>query len=95
MKASFEDVVKATGKNFECEQSISGYYRLVCDGKIILDDSACEDVNGTEKEAKDFFAEYLLEYEVPEDKKRIPLRIIFLEMIVIIISYRYEAEVLS
>lgn len=45
MKASFEDVVKATGKNFECEQSISGYYRLVCDGKIILDDSACEDVN--------------------------------------------------
>lgn len=79
MKASFEDVVKATGKNFECERSISGYYRLVCDGKIILDDSACEDVNGTEEEAKDFFAEYLLEYEVPEHKKEYRCGLCFLK----------------
>ena len=79
MKASFDIVVKATGKNFECEQSISGYYRLVCDGKIILDDSACEDVNGTEQEAKDFFAEYLLEYEVPEDKKEYRCGLCFLK----------------
>lgn len=66
---TFEQVVKATGKNFTCEQSASGYYRLVCDGEVILDDSACEDVNGTEEEAKDFFKEYLLSEEVPEDKK--------------------------
>lgn len=79
MGASFEDVVKATGKNLECKQSISGYYRLVCDGKIILDDSACEDVNGTEQEAKDFFAEYLLEYEVPEDKKEYRCGLCFLK----------------
>ena len=66
MKASFEDVVKATGKNFECEQSISGYYRLVCDGKIILDDSACEDVNGTEQEAFDNLPESFQESEKGE-----------------------------
>lgn len=68
MKATFEQIVKATGKNFTCEETISGYYRLMCDGKIILDDSACEDVQD-EESAKAFFADYLLWNNVPESKK--------------------------
>ena len=68
MKATFEQIVKATGKNFTCEETISGYYRLMCDNKIILDDSACEDVQD-EESAKAFFSEYLLWNNVPESKK--------------------------
>lgn len=68
MKATFEQIVKATGKNFTCEETISGYYRLMCDNKIILDDSACEDVQD-EESAKVFFSEYLLWNNVPESKK--------------------------
>lgn len=68
MKATFEQIVKATGKNFTCEDTISGYYRLMCDNKIILDDSACEYVQD-EESAKAFFADYLLWNNVPESKK--------------------------
>ena len=76
---TFEEVVAATGKNFTCEQAISVYYRLMCDDEIILDDSACEDVNGTEEEAKDFFKEYLLSEVVPEDKKTFRCGMYFLK----------------
>lgn len=71
-KITFEDVVAATGKNFQCELSLSGdYYRLVCDGSPVIEDSACEDLYGTEESVKEFFTEYLLENEVPEDKKEL------------------------
>lgn len=53
---TFEEAVKATGKNFTYEQSICGSYHLFCDGELIIDGSACEDLNGTEQDAKDFFA---------------------------------------
>ena len=66
---TFEEAVKATGKKFTYEQSICGSYHLFCDGELIIDGSACEDLNGTEQDAKDFFANYLLEYEVPNEKK--------------------------
>lgn len=69
IKEQFEAVVKATGKDFYCEETISGYYRLMCDEDIVLDDSACEDVNEDEDTALAFFTGYLLENEVPEDKK--------------------------
>lgn len=66
---TFEDAVKATGKDFRCERTTSGYYRLVCGDYIVLDDSACEDVDGTEEEAKAFFSEYLMSEVVPEEMK--------------------------
>ena len=68
-KNIFSAIVNATGKNFEIEKSVSGYYRLLLDGEPIIDDSACEDVNGDYDTAVDYFSNYLLEYEVPEDKK--------------------------
>lgn len=76
---TFEQVAKATGKNFTCERSASGYYRLMCDGETVLDDSACEDVNETEEEAKNFFKEYLLSEEVPEEKKEFRCGMYFLK----------------
>ena len=69
MKNEFSAIVNATGKNFEIEKTISGYYRLLLDGEPIIDDSACEDVNGDYDTAVNFYSNYLLEYEVPEDKK--------------------------
>ena len=69
MKYMFSAIVNATGKNFEIEKSVSGYYRLLLDGEPIIDDSACEDVNGDYDTAVNFYSNYLLEYEVPEDKK--------------------------
>ena len=68
-KNIFSAIVNATGKNFEIEKSVSGYYRLLLDGEPIIDDSACEDVNGDYETAVDYYSNYLLEYEVPEDKK--------------------------
>ena len=49
-------------------------YRLLLDGEPIIDDSACEDVIGDYDTAVDYFSNYLLEYEVPEDKKIMRLR---------------------
>lgn len=69
MKPHFEELVEATGKNFTIEQSISGYYRLMLDGEPVIDDSAADDVNEDYETAESFFANYLLEYVVPEDKK--------------------------
>lgn len=69
MKRTFENVVAATGKNFEIKQSISGYYRLMLDGEPVIDDSASEDLNEDYDTAEGYFLEYLIENEVPESKK--------------------------
>lgn len=68
-KSFFEKIVEATGKNFTINESISGYYCLMLDGEPIIDDSACHEVNDDYDTAKEYFADYLLEYEVPNDKK--------------------------
>lgn len=61
----------ATGKNFTIEQSISGYYRLMLGEEPVIDDSACGDLNEDYETAEAYFKNYLLEYEVPEDKKEL------------------------
>lgn len=71
MRTHFDKVVSATGKNYYIERSISGYYRLMLDGEPVFDDSAAEDLNEDRETAEAFFANYLLEYVVPEDKKTI------------------------
>lgn len=76
MKATFEQIVKATGKNFTCEETISGYYRLMCDGKIILDDSACEYVQD-EESAKAFLLTTFYGTTFRR-AKNIPMRTVFL-----------------
>lgn len=43
-----------TDNGYSVEQSISGYWRLMKDGEIIYDDSACEDVNGDKETAVAF-----------------------------------------
>jgi gamma-glutamyltranspeptidase len=40
----FKKAVELSGKNFEIEESLSGYYRLRLDGKLLIDDPANEDV---------------------------------------------------
>ena len=76
--AYFDKAVSATGKDYYIEISISGYYRLMLDGEPVFDDSAAEDVNEDRETAEAFFANYLLEYVVPEDKKTIKNGIITL-----------------
>lgn len=66
---TFNEIVKATGKDFTIEKSISGYYRLMLDGEAYHDDSACEDVNEDYDTAEAFFGSLLMDNEVPEDKK--------------------------
>ena len=51
-----------TDNGYSVEQSISGYWRLMKDGEVIIDDSACEDVNEDKETAVAFFVEYLKEY---------------------------------
>ena len=46
---------------YSIEQSISGYWRLMKDGKVIYDDSACEELNEDKETAEAFFCEYLKE----------------------------------
>lgn len=67
----FDKVVSTTGKDYYIERSISGYYRLMLDGEPVFDDSAAEELNEDRETAEAFFANYLLEYVVPEDKKTI------------------------
>ena len=74
----FFDIVSATGKDYYIERSISGYYRLMLDGEPVFDDSAAEDPNEDRETAEAFFANYLLEYVVPEEKKAIKNGIITL-----------------
>ena len=78
MKTYFDRIVSATGKKYYIERSISGYYRLMLDGEPVFDDSAAEEVNEDREVAEAFFANYLLEYVVPEDKKTVKNRIITL-----------------
>ena len=78
-RTEFMDVVRATENNFRINLSISGYYRLMLDGEPIIDDSACEDVNEDYETAEAFFTRYLLEYEVPENKKELRCGIWFLK----------------
>ena len=68
-KTEFIQIVEATGKKFRIEKTISGYYRLMEGDDIYHDDSSDEDVNGTYEEAEAYFANILLEHEVPEGKK--------------------------
>ena len=70
-RTDFMNVVRATEKNFRINRSISGYYRLMLDGEPIIDDSACEDTNEDYETAEAFFTRYLMEYEVPENKKEL------------------------
>ena len=67
----FDKVVSTTGKDYYIERSISGYYRLMLDGEPVFDDSAAEELNEDRETAEAFFANYLLEYVVPEDNKTI------------------------
>lgn len=69
-RTEFMSVVRATEKNYRINYSISGYYRLMLDGEAIIDDSACEELEDYET-AEAFFMRYLLEYEVPENKKEL------------------------
>lgn len=50
-----------TENGYSVEQSISGYWRLMKDGEVIYDDSACEDFNEDKETAEAFFIEYLKE----------------------------------
>ena len=50
-----------TENGYSVEQSISGYWRLMKDGEVIYDDSACEELNEDKETAEAFFAEYLQE----------------------------------
>lgn len=61
-KEAFELATVNAKHSYEVEQSISGYYRLLCDGELMHDDSACEDVN-EEDSAYYFFAELVKENE--------------------------------
>ena len=70
-RTEFMNVVRATEKNFRINYSISGYYRLMLDGEPIIDDSACDDTNKDYETAEAFFMRYLMEYEVPENKKEL------------------------
>lgn len=58
---------KKSYNNYEMNQSISGYWRLVRrkknnDYELILDDSANEDVNGDKETAAYSFANFIFEY---------------------------------
>lgn len=70
-RTEFMSLVRATEKNFRINYSISGYYRLMLDGELIIDDSSCDDLNEDYETAEAFFMRYLLEYEVPENKKEL------------------------
>ena len=70
-RTEFMNVVRATEKNFRINYSISGYYRLMLDGEPIIDDSALDEVNEDYETAEAFFIQYLMEYEVPENKKEL------------------------
>lgn len=61
-KEAFDLAVSKAKHSYEVEQSVSGYYRLLCDGEYLHDDSACEDVN-EEESAYYFFAELINDNE--------------------------------
>lgn len=79
MDSILKKVVKATGKDFHVEQTITGYYRLMLGEEIYHDDSCDVDVNRTKEEAEKYYADLLLEYEVPTEKKQMRGGIWFLK----------------
>ena len=52
---------------------------VIADGEPIIDDSACDDLNEDYETAEAFFMRYLLEYEVPENKKELRCGVWFLK----------------
>ena len=52
-----KNIIKENG--YTVEQSISGYWRLIKNGEVIYDDSACEDLNEDRETAEAFFTEFL------------------------------------
>lgn len=48
-----------TDNGYSVEQSISGYWRLMKGEEVIIDNSACEDLNEDKETAEAFFAEWL------------------------------------
>lgn len=70
-RTEFMSVVRATEKNYRINYSISGYYRLMLDGEPIIDDSACDDLNEDYETAEAYCINYLMEYEVPLNKKEL------------------------
>lgn len=52
-----KNIIEENG--YSVEQSISGYWRLMKDGEVVYDDSACEDLNEDKETAEAFFTEYL------------------------------------
>lgn len=71
-KPLFDEVCAKSNNLYEVERSISGYYRLYKNGKLILDDSACEDVQ-EEESAYSFFAEYIKEYDMEKNLESLTL----------------------
>lgn len=78
MRTYFDRIVSAAGKGYYIERSISGFYRLMLDGEPVFDDSTAEELNKDRETAEAFFANYLLEYVVSEDKKTVKNGIITL-----------------
>lgn len=78
MTTYFDRIVSSTGKKYYIERSTSGYYRLMLDGEPVFGDSAAEELNEDRGTAEAFFANYLLEYAVPDNKKTIKNGIITL-----------------
>ena len=57
------------GYNVErCINSEDERYRLMRGEEVILDDSACEDYYGDKETVADVFAEYVKEYDLPEEQ---------------------------
>lgn len=50
-----------TENGYSVEYSIRGYWRLMKDGEVIYDDSACKELNEDKETAEAFFVEYLKE----------------------------------
>lgn len=65
--SQFELLTSNLDKKWKVETSISGYYRLICDGELLSDDSACEDVYDIES-ACGLFLTILLEDEEVRNK---------------------------
>ena len=61
-KEAFQLAIKNSSHTYEVEKTISGYFRILCDGEYIHDDSAFEDVN-EEDTAYYFFADLVKELE--------------------------------
>lgn len=75
----FSEIVNTTERNFTIEKTISGYYRLMENGEVYFDDSACDEVNGSLENAEAFFVNLLMGEVVPAEKKYMKCGIWFLK----------------